>query len=117
MSESEPSTARAPTGIAGLDEMLKGGLPHGHVVLVTGPPGTGKTCLGLQFLMAGVQRNENGVFLSLEEDVPALTLSARQFGWPVDEAVRKGTLKIIRLDPKETKQNIHRIQGELGKEL
>ena len=106
-----------PTGISGLDEMLGGGFPSGHVVLVTGLPGTGKTCFGLQFLMAGVAAGERGVFLSLEEDVAPLLESARQFRWPVDAAVNGGTLKVLRIDPKETRQSLHRIQGELGKEL
>ncbi|HEV2428467.1 MAG TPA: ATPase domain-containing protein [Thermoplasmata archaeon] len=106
-----------PSGIAGLDEMLGGGFPKGHVVLVTGLPGTGKTCFGLQFLSSGLAKAEKGLFLSLEEDAPQLLESARQFGWPVDEAVQKGALKILRLDPKETKQNLQRIQGSLGKEL
>jgi KaiC domain protein len=117
MSGSEPPRAKVPTGIGGLDEMLGGGFPAGHVVLVTGLPGTGKTCLGLQFLMAGVARGEKGVFLSLEEDAPQLLESARQFRWPVDDAVTKGLLKVVRLDPRETRQSLHRVQGELGKEL
>lgn len=114
---SESSDTRVPSGIAGLDEMLGGGFPEGHVVLVTGLPGTGKTCFGLQFLLAGAARSEKGVFLSLEEDAPQLIESARRFGWPVDEAVKSSRLKILRLDPKETKQNLQRIQGSLGKEL
>ena len=109
--------AKVPTGAAGLDEMLGGGFPSGHVVLVTGLPGTGKTCLALQFLLEGARRNEKGVFLSLEEDVPQLLETARQFGWPVDAAVSQGMLKVVRLDPKETRQSLHRIQGELGPEL
>jgi circadian clock protein KaiC len=117
MSGSDSSRTKVPTGIAGLDEMLDGGFPNGHVVLVTGLPGTGKTCLALQFLLAGTTKGEKGIFLSLEEDVPQLLESARQFGWPVDAAVEKGLLKIVRLDPKETRQNLHRIQGELGQEL
>jgi len=117
MSESEKARPRVPTGVAGLDEMLGGGFPEGHVVLVTGLPGTGKTCLGLQFLMAGAGADEKGVFLSLEEDVTPLLESARQFRWPVDDAVRTGLLKVLRIDPKETRQSLHRIQGELGKEL
>jgi len=117
MSGSEKNRARVPTGIAGLDEMLGGGFPSGHVVLVTGLPGTGKTCFGLQYLLAGAAAGEKGVFLSLEEDVAPLLESARQFHWPVDAAVAGGTLKVLRIDPKETRQSLHRIQGELGKEL
>jgi circadian clock protein KaiC len=117
MSESEAARPRVPSGVAGLDEMLGGGIPSGHVVLVTGLPGTGKTCLGLQFLLSGAAVKEKGVFLSLEEDVNPLLESARQFRWPVDAAVKDGLLKILRLDPKETRQSLHRIQGELGKEL
>src|SRR5580692_8784767 len=105
MSGSEPALARVPTGIPGLDDMLNGGFPGGHVVLVTGLPGTGKTCFGLQFLAYGISRGEKGVYLSLEEDAPALLASARQFGWAIDDAVSKGTLRIVRMDPKETKQN------------
>ncbi len=43
--------------------------------------------------------------------------SARQFHWPVDAAVDQGSLKVVRLDPRETRQSLHRVQGELGKEL
>ena len=117
MKGSEPGLPRVATGIAGLDEMLGGGFPGGHVVLVTGLPGTGKTCLALQFVLEGTRRGEKTVYLSLEEDVPQLVESARQFGWPIDAATDQGLLKIVRLDPKETKQGIHRIQGALGAEL
>ncbi len=117
MSASELVRARVPTGVDGLDEMLHGGFPAGHVVLVTGLPGTGKTCFGLQYLLSGAARGEKGVFLSLEEDEPQLLDSARAFRWPVDPAIKAGTFKVIRLDPKETRQSLHRIQGELGKEL
>ncbi len=118
MSGSEPPpTSRAATGVAGLDEMLGGGFPRGHVVLATGLPGTGKTCLALQFLLSGVAAGEKGLFLSLEEETEALTESARLFGWPVEEALRSGGLSILRLDPKETRGNLHRIQSELPREL
>jgi KaiC domain protein len=117
MSGSEPGREKRPTGVAGLDEMLGGGFPAGHVVLVTGLPGTGKTCFGLQFLMDGVSRGEKGVFLSLEEDIAPLLETGRQFHWPVDAAVSSGKLKIVRLDPRETRQSLHRVQGELAKEL
>jgi circadian clock protein KaiC len=117
MSVSELVAPRVPSGVAGLDEMLGGGFPPGHVVLVTGLPGTGKTCLGLQVLLSGAAAGQKGVFLSLEEDVPRLLENARQFRWPVDAAVEKGMLKVLRLDPKETRQSLARVQGDLGREL
>ncbi len=116
MNESE-TLRRVSSGVKGLDEMLGGGIPSGHVVLVTGLPGTGKTCFGLQFLFAGLGLGEKGLFLSLEEDAKALADSARQFGWPVDAAVDSKGLRFFRLDPKETDRNLHRIQSELPKEL
>ena len=117
MSASDLDRLRIPTGIPGLDQMLSGGVPSGHVVLVTGLPGTGKTCFGLQFLAHGLGLGEKAVYLSLEEDAPQLLAAARLFGWPLDDAVSKGLLRIVRLDPKETKQNLHRLQSELPGEL
>src|SRR5215203_1422055 len=54
------SVPLAGTGIAGLDAILGGGLPSAHLYLVDGSPGTGKTTLALQFLLAGVARGECG---------------------------------------------------------
>src|SRR5579871_2684207 len=99
MNASEAAPARVPSGVPGLDEMLTGGFPSGHVVLVTGLPGTGKTCLALQFVAQGIAQGERAVYLSLEEDAPQLLAAARQFGWGLDDAVSKGALRIVRLDP------------------
>src|SRR5690348_15699824 len=117
MSGSEPAAPRVSSGIAGLDEMLRGGFPAGHVVLVTGLPGTGKTCFGLQFLASGLSAGEPGLFLSLEEELPALVATARQFGWPFEAATEKKTLQLVRLDPKEARQSLTRIQSDLPKQL
>jgi KaiC/GvpD/RAD55 family RecA-like ATPase len=56
-----------PTGILGLDEILQGGIPPGSVVLIRGPPGSGKTILSAQFLHAGITRyDHNAVFISFD---------------------------------------------------
>ncbi|RBI62077.1 recombinase RecA [halophilic archaeon] len=61
-----PST-RIPTGVAGLDEVLDGGLIPGRSYLVRGDPGTGKTILGMDYLTAGVDADETVLFVNLEE--------------------------------------------------
>jgi len=63
---------RVKTGIAGLDEMLNGGIPTMHQVFVCGGPGTGKTTLGLEFLYRGAKAGQKGLFVSLEEDPDAI---------------------------------------------
>jgi len=63
---------RLSTGVAGLDEMLHGGLPQGHTMLVSGPTGIGKTILGTQFLAAGAAQGEKGVALYFEKHTARL---------------------------------------------
>ncbi|MEK6838518.1 MAG: ATPase domain-containing protein, partial [Candidatus Thermoplasmatota archaeon] len=53
------------TGIDGLDDMLGGGVPRGHSIVVLGSFGTGKTTFGIQFLVQGLINGEKGIFISL----------------------------------------------------
>lgn len=59
---------RVPSGVPGLDEIIGGGFLPGRVYLITGPPGSGKTTMGIQFLVEGARNGEKGVFVSLVED-------------------------------------------------
>ena len=58
---------RAATGVAGLDEVFDGGLARDRLHLLEGSPGTGKTTIALQFLLAGAQAGEVGIYVSLAE--------------------------------------------------
>ena len=70
------------TGISGLDELVGGGIPEGRVILVIGGPGTGKTILGSQFLYKGIhEKQENGVFVSLDESKDHFYSEMQKFGW------------------------------------
>jgi circadian clock protein KaiC len=69
------------TGIAGLDAILMGGLPAGQLHLIEGEPGTGKTTLALQFLIAGARRGERVLYVTLSETRRELDAVARSHGW------------------------------------
>jgi len=59
--------SRLATGIAGLDEMLGGGLPQGYSMLVAGPSGSGKSILASAFLAEGARAGEKGVYAAFEQ--------------------------------------------------
>lgn len=81
----EPLTAaRLSTGVAGLDEVLRGGLIPGRAYLVRGAPGSGKTMLGLHFLAAGAARDEKTLFITLEEPADRIRANAREVGLALD---------------------------------
>lgn len=76
---------RLPTGIAGLDYILKGGLPKNRLHLIEGSPGTGKTTLGLQFLLEGQRKGEKGLYVTLSETREELMAVADSHGWSIDD--------------------------------
>ena len=73
--------SKIPTGIEGLDRVLEGGLPKQEIYLVQGEPGTGKTVFGLQFLLAGRDRGETGLFFTLTQRETDLQDTAASHGW------------------------------------
>lgn len=77
---------RDSTGISGLDDILNGGLPRTHLFLIEGEPGTGKTTLGLQFLLAGREIGEKGMYVTLSESKRELLTVARSHNWSLDES-------------------------------
>ncbi len=83
------SVRKAPTGIVGFDEMTGGGLPRGRTTLVLGGPGSGKTVLGLQFLVHGAQTKEPGIFVAFEESSKRIVGNAESFGWGLGALRRK----------------------------
>ena len=83
-SKRSSSSALAGTGIAGLDAILGGGLPASRLYLLDGSPGTGKTTLALQFLLAGFARGERGLYVTLSESREELTEVATSHGWTLD---------------------------------
>lgn len=93
------SDARIPTGVRGLDEMLKGGLRAGDATLVVGSPGTGKTTLGIQFVGAGIARGEPAVFVTFEYLPQQIYLDAARKGFPFKMWEDEGKLRVVCTTP------------------
>ena len=78
--------SKAPTGIAGFDEITAGGLPQGRTTLLVGGPGSGKTIFGVQFLRYGAEAcQQPGIFVAFEESPQRLIDNFRSFGWNLAE--------------------------------
>jgi KaiC domain protein len=106
---------RVRTGVPGLDEMLQGGFPDGHMIVAMGSFGTGKTTLGLQFLIEGLSHGENCIFISLEEDKDSVVKNASSFGWDLATPVAEKKLGLFKLEPSDAKTTVTRIRSDLPK--
>ena len=104
-------------GIVGLDEMIGGGIPGGHTVVVLGSPGTGKSTFALQFIYSGLQNYENCVYLSLEESEANLIKTAMIFGWDLKPYMTSKKLTLVNLNTLNFKATINRFESELPKLL
>jgi circadian clock protein KaiC len=94
------SAERLSVGLPELDQMLGGGgLLRGSVTLVTGSPGTGKTLIGLQYIVDGARRGEKGLIVGFRESPQILIDKARLFGIDLDAPIRKGLVSIFHQVP------------------
>ena len=84
-----------PTGVAGLDDILRGGFPPECLYMLSGTPGAGKTTLGLQFLLEGVSKGESCLYVTLSETRKEIGKVARSHGWDLSR------IQIVELIPSE----------------
>lgn len=72
------------TGMPELDVILRGGLLKSRIHLVEGKPGTGKTSIGMRFLVEGARQREKCLYIALSETEQELRATAKSHGWSLD---------------------------------
>jgi circadian clock protein KaiC len=103
------------TGCAGLDRILRNGLPQNRLYLLEGAPGSGKTTLALQFLLEGRSEGEPVLYVTLSETAEELATVAHSHGWSLD-GIELFELSMAEeaLGPRRDQSVLHSWEMELG---
>ena len=103
--------SKVKTGIPGLDHIISGGLKKNRTVTISGPPGSGKTTFGLQYLHSGAKDfDEPGVYITLSQNLEEIRDDCKSFGWDFDNLISED--KILMIDARPFKIN----EGLIGKD-
>lgn len=117
MTPDEAAPRPAHTGTSGLDEILNGGLTPERMYLVEGTPGTGKTTLGLAFLLKGAEEGEAGLYLTLAETEVELRAVAKTHGWSLDALTLFEMVPADGLGEEHEQTLLHPSEVELGETI
>ena len=82
-------------GLEGVDKALGGGIPQGHMLLISGNTGTGKTIFGMHMIVEGIKKGQNAVYVALEEPVEQIKKTAQEFGFEFEKLEKEGNLIFI----------------------
>jgi len=94
-------------GIPGFDSILSTGLKKNSSVAISGPPGSGKTTFGLQFIYSGAKEfDEPGVYISLSQSIDEMKNDCKAFGWDIDDLIAKEKILMIDLRPFKIKDEV-----------
>jgi len=92
---------RVSSGVPGLDEAMEMGFKENSVTLIGGGAGSGKSIFCMQFLLEGVKNNENGLYISFEENKEKILENFKNFNWELDDAIKKDKITILYYTPEQ----------------
>ena len=108
------SNDRVKTHIKGFDEMIQGGFLPQSANLVEGPPGTGKSTFGMQFIYNGIRYdNEPGLIVTFEEFPQQYYRDAESFGWDFRKLEQEGKLRVIMTSPEVSRSDLESVGGTI----
>jgi circadian clock protein KaiC len=93
------SVEKLPTGIPSFDMIAEGGIPKNRTTLLSGTAGSGKTVFAIQFLAAGIEAGESGVFVTFEEPPSDIRQNMAGFGWDIEAWEREGRFAFVDASP------------------
>lgn len=105
--EQPTSVKRSSLGVPAIDEMIGDGVFDGSVTLVVGVSGTGKTLLGVQYLVEGARLGKKGLLVSLDEHPAQIARNAAGLGLSLDEHVKSGAIVVHYESPQELELDVH----------
>jgi circadian clock protein KaiC len=101
---------RISTGVAGLDELTRGGLFRGSNTVLSGPTGTGKTMLATRFAAEGISQGERVLFVSYEESHEQVLDNGSALGFDFEDAEQREQLRVVALYPEVASLDDHLVE-------
>jgi len=88
------------TGIPGFDMLISGGLKTGKSIVVSGPPGSGKSTFGMQFIYNGAMDfDETGIYVTMVQSPEELIKDFKEYGWEIDKLIKEEKILLIDARP------------------
>jgi len=99
--------SKVKTGIPGLDSVISGGLKMGRSVTVSGPPGSGKTTFGLQYIHSGAKDfDEPGVYVTMSQNIEEMKNDCKSYGWDFDNLISQDKILMVDARPFKIKDEV-----------
>jgi len=92
---------RIPTGISQFDKIIQGGFEKNSINLLVGETGSGKSIIGMQFLMDGIKKGEKCLYITFEETKKSFYLNMKELGWDLEEYEKKGDFYFLDYTPRK----------------